>query len=64
MQGPFGRMFMNCVGRAHRVLKPDDDDDADFLQMQHSSTVFRMVFFIFKAKKSNYKVLNTISNVI
>jgi hypothetical protein len=30
MQGPFGRMFMNCVGRAYRVLKPDNDD-ADFL---------------------------------
>jgi hypothetical protein len=45
MQGPFGRMFMNCVGRAHRVLKPDNDD-ADLLQMQHISTILRMVFYL------------------
>jgi hypothetical protein len=53
MQGPFGCMSMNCVGRAHRVLKPDDDD-ADFLQMQHISTTLLVLFL--QAKISNDKV--------
>jgi hypothetical protein len=45
MPGPFGRTFMNCVGRAHCVLKPVIDD-ADSLQMQHISKLFRMVLFL------------------
>jgi hypothetical protein len=61
MQGPYRRVevLMHSVGRAHRVLKPMNDE-ADFWQMQHKSTLFRIVFFILKAKNvSNYKSLIT-----
>jgi hypothetical protein len=45
MPGPFGRTFMSCLGRARCVLKPVIDD-ADSLQMQHVSILFRMVLFL------------------
>jgi hypothetical protein len=44
MQGHFGRMFMNCVGRSHRVLKPVNDD-AEYLLMQHISIIFCLFLF-------------------
>jgi hypothetical protein len=58
MPGPFGRTFMNCVGRAHCVLKPVIVD-ADSLQMQHMSILFRMVLFS-RTKNFSKKSLNTV----
>jgi hypothetical protein len=58
MHGPFGRLFMNCVGRAHCVLKPVDED-ADFLaDAAHKHNI--SIGFLFKAKKTIRKVWNTI----
>jgi hypothetical protein len=58
MRGPFARLFMHCVERAHWVLRPMNDD-ADFLHMQHTSIILQVVLFL-KQKNPMRKVLTTV----